>query len=119
MKNSNGYPKNEREIYNESILKSSLLKSTGTALLCWFFLGGFLGHRFYLGKAKSALMLFLLPFIGGILLLVSLGSEYSDTSYIVGLIGGIGFFVLYAFIVFLDAFRISGWVEKYNKKLLS
>jgi len=39
-------------------------KSTGVAYLLWFFLGGFGGHRFYLGKTGTAAVQLVITLIG-------------------------------------------------------
>lgn len=39
-------------------------KSTGVAYLLWFFLGGFGGHRFYLGKTGTAVAQLIITVIG-------------------------------------------------------
>ncbi|MCI8209774.1 hypothetical protein AUC61_09525 [Pseudomonas sp. S25] len=39
-------------------------KSTGVAYLLWFFLGGFGGHRFYLGKTGTAVIQLIITLIG-------------------------------------------------------
>lgn len=39
-------------------------KSTGVAYLLWFFLGGFGGHRFYLGKTGTAVVQLIITLIG-------------------------------------------------------
>ena len=41
-------------------------KSTGAAYLLWFFLGGFGGHRFYLGQTGTAVTQLLLLLLGWI-----------------------------------------------------
>lgn len=44
-------------------------KSTGVAYLLWFFLGGFGGHRFYLGKTGTAVVQLIIFLIGCVTLL--------------------------------------------------
>lgn len=39
-------------------------KSTGVAYLLWLFLGGFGGHRFYLGKTGTAVVQLIITLIG-------------------------------------------------------
>ncbi|MDR6608212.1 TM2 domain-containing protein [Pseudomonas synxantha] len=39
-------------------------KSTGVAYLLWFFLGGFGGHRFYLGKTGTAVTQLIITIVG-------------------------------------------------------
>ncbi|MFJ4144766.1 TM2 domain-containing protein [Pseudomonas sp. NPDC089734] len=39
-------------------------KSTGVAYLLWFFLGGFGGHRFYLGKTGTAVAQLIITVVG-------------------------------------------------------
>ncbi|MBV7547030.1 TM2 domain-containing protein [Pseudomonas sp. PDM26] len=39
-------------------------KSTGVAYLLWFFLGGFGGHRFYLGKTGTAVAQLIITIVG-------------------------------------------------------
>jgi len=49
-------------------------KSTGVAYLLWFFLGGFGGHRFYLGKTGSAVLMLILFILGWVTLVVYIGA---------------------------------------------
>ncbi|WP_347267139.1 TM2 domain-containing protein [Paracoccus sp. (in: a-proteobacteria)] len=42
----------------------SRAKSTGTAYLLWFFLGSLGGHRFYLGKTGTAMLMLACTVIG-------------------------------------------------------
>lgn len=72
-------------------------KSSGVAYLLWFFLGGFSGHRFYLGQPGTAAAQLAL-FWGGILL----------TAVFVGIPMLIAFAVWWL----IDAFLIGGMVEK-------
>jgi TM2 domain-containing membrane protein YozV len=39
-------------------------KSTGVAYLLWFFIGGFGGHRFYLGKTGTAVAQLIITIVG-------------------------------------------------------
>ena len=39
-------------------------KSTGVSYLLWFFLGGFGGHRFYLGRTATAVVQLIITVIG-------------------------------------------------------
>ena len=43
---------------------SNAQKSTGVAYLLWFFVGGFGGHRFYLGKTGTAVAQLLITVVG-------------------------------------------------------
>jgi len=40
-------------------------KSVGAAYLLWFFLGGLGGHRFYLGRTGTAVVMLLMTILGG------------------------------------------------------
>lgn len=43
---------------------SNAQKSTGVAYLLWFFVGGFGGHRFYLGKTGTAVTQLIITVVG-------------------------------------------------------
>ncbi|WP_223544582.1 TM2 domain-containing protein [Pseudomonas sp. A-B-19] len=43
---------------------ASAQKSTDVAYLLWFFLGGFGGHRFYLGKTATAVAQLIITIVG-------------------------------------------------------
>ena len=77
-------------------------KSAGTAFLLWFFLGGFGGHRFYLGQTGPAIGMIVLNLLGWLTLVFV-----------------VGFFLLGALSIWwlVDAFLISGWVQKHNSDL--
>lgn len=77
-------------------------KSTGVAYLLWFFLGGFGGHRFYCGRAGSAIFLLILSLIGWLTLLAGIGFFF---------LGIVGLWVL------IDAFLIPGWLRQSNTEL--
>jgi TM2 domain-containing membrane protein YozV len=77
-------------------------KSTSTAFLLWFFLGGFSAHRFYMGKTGSAIGQASLWWISLLLCYVL-----------------IGFLIVWipALWIFIDVFLISGWVRDHNNRL--
>lgn len=79
----------EQRVANEA-------KSTGAAYLIWFFLGGFGGHRFYLGRSGSAFAQLAMTIIGAITLPVGIGA-------ILLIINGIW--------ILVDAFLIPGMVQ--------
>lgn len=80
----------EQRVANEA-------KSTGAAYLLWFFLGGFGGHRFYLGRTGSAVAMLLLTLIGAVTLIVGVG---------IVILLGTGVWIL------VDAFLIPGMVQQ-------
>lgn len=73
-------------------------KSTGASYLLWFFVGGFGGHRFYLGQTGTAVAQLLLLLLGWIPLFV-------------------GWFVLGMWL-FVDLFLIPGIVRQKNMELV-
>jgi TM2 domain-containing membrane protein YozV len=75
-------------------------KDPAVAYLLWFFLGGFGGHRFYMGKTGSAVGLLCLTVISGLLTIVLIG--------FIGLIAT-GIWCL------IDLFLIGGWVRSHNE----
>ena len=80
-------------------------KSTGVAYLLWFFTGGFGGHRFYLGRAGSAVAQLLLSIVGWPLLLAA----------------GAGAVLLVPLGIWLiiDLFTIPGMVATHNGALMN
>lgn len=70
-------------------------KSTGVAYLLWFFLGGFGGHRFYLGKTGTAVTMLIITLIGVVTSVVGVGLLFLAVT---------GIWVL------VDAFLIPGMV---------
>ena len=77
------------------------VKSTGTALLFWFFLGGFGGHRFYLNRPHAKTML-ILNLVGWATVLLIVG---------IPILGAVAIWAL------VDAFSLSKWVREHNAGL--
>ena len=77
-------------------------KSTSTAYLLWFFLGGFGAHRFYLGHTGVAVAQLLLTLVGIALAIFA-----------------VGFLLLIPVWIWLivDAFMIPKMVRELNEKL--
>lgn len=71
-------------------------KSTGVAYLLWFFLGGFGGHRFYLGRTGTAIAQLIITLIGVVTSVVGVGLVFLAVT---------GIWVL------VDAFLIPGMVS--------
>lgn len=86
----------------QSMQYDAMKKSVGVAFLFWFFLGGFGAHRFYLKHTGTAIAMLIITVVSIPLTLV-----------IVGFIGlaAVGIWWI------VDAFLISGMVEKYNLDL--
>lgn len=83
----------EQRVTNEA-------KSAGVAYLLWFFTGGLGGHRFYLGRTGSAVVILLLTIIGAITLMAGIGAIFL-------LISGLW--------VLVDAFLIPGMISKHKQ----
>ena len=79
-------------------------KSAGVAYLIWFFLGGFGGHRFYLGRTGSAVAMLVISLASWLLVAVGVG--------LIGL-AVIGIWAL------VDAFLIPGMVRDDNLKVMN
>lgn len=62
-------------------------KSVALGYVLWFFLGGFGGHRFYLGKTGTAI------------------AQFVSCLLLVGVIW-----------VLVDAFLLYGWIQRYNEE---
>lgn len=86
----------------QQMLYDANRKSTGVAYLLWFFLGGFGGHRFYLGQTGTAIAQLLLLVLGWLTVVVVVGFF---------LLAGLGIWVL------VDAFLIPGIVREQNLRL--
>jgi len=78
-------------------------KSTGVTYLLWFFLGGFGGHRFYLGRTGSA--------VGQLVLNI-----FSWMTIWFGL-GAFTFVALGVWLI-VDIFLIPGMVQEHNAALM-
>ena len=77
-------------------------KSTGVAYLLWFFLGGFGGHRFYLGQVGSGVAMLMLTLIGWLTFVIVIG---------IPLLIAVGIWWI------VDAFLIPGMIRDQNMKL--
>jgi TM2 domain-containing membrane protein YozV len=79
-------------------------KSTGLAYVLWFFLGGFGGHRFYIGRTGSAVAILLINIFGWLTIAIGIG---------VAMLVGLGIWLI------VDAFLIPGWVRRHNTMLMA
>ena len=79
-------------------------KSQGVAYLLWLFLGGFGGHRFYLGRTGSAVFQLILGVLGWMTIWVGVGLIF--------------FFPLGIWLI-VDLFLIPGIAQEHNTKLVS
>ena len=79
-------------------------KSTGIAYLLWFFTGGVGGHRFYMGRTKSAIGMIALSVIGWATLVAFIGGV---------LLAALGIWLI------VDAFTMPGWIADYNNRLMT
>ncbi|WP_342387575.1 TM2 domain-containing protein [Salinicoccus bachuensis] len=96
---SNLHIKREMSTKDLTILSSEMdksQKSKGIAFILWFFLGGFGGHRFYMGDIGYGIALAAATIIGGLLTL------------------GLSLFVTGIWVL-VDAFFISGRVDTINE----
>ncbi len=78
-------------------------KSAGVAYLLWFFFGCFGGHRFYVGKTLSAVIMLLLAIASAITIWIFIGFI------------GLGILGVWALV---DAFLIPGWIRNHNTQLI-
>lgn len=78
-------------------------KSAGVTYLLWIFLGGFGGHRFYLGRNGSAAVMLILGILGWLTIWI-----------VVGLI----FFIPLGIWLLVDLFLIPGMVQEQNSGLM-
>lgn len=78
-------------------------KSLGVSYLLWFFLGALGGHRFYLGRTGSAIVMLVLFALGVVLSIVGVGFL---------LLGALGIWAL------VDAFLIPGMARTHNEQLI-
>jgi TM2 domain-containing membrane protein YozV len=79
-------------------------KSLGVTYFLWFCLGLFGGHRFYLGRWITGLVMMFTTLI--------------SIPFCIALVGYVGLFFV-AFWAFIDAFRIPGWVRSKNNALIA
>lgn len=85
----------EQRVANEA-------KSTGAAYLLWFFLGGLGGHRFYLGRTGSGIVMAVLFILGWLTLALGVGML---------LLIIVGIWAL------IDAFLIPGMIQQQKEKV--
>jgi TM2 domain-containing membrane protein YozV len=79
-------------------------KSVGVAFLLWVFFGMFGGHRFYLGRIATGLVMLVLSLFSLLLTVV--------------LVGYLGLMVMLIWTL-IDGFRIPGWVRDDNTRLIA
>ncbi len=77
----------------------AMKKSVGVSFLLWFFLGGFGAHRFYLKQTGTAITMLIITVVSIPLTLV--------------VVGFVGLAIISIWWI-VDAFLISGMVEKFN-----
>lgn len=77
-------------------------KSTGVAYLLWLFVGSLGGHRFYLGRSGSAIIMLVLFIIGLATAVVGIGIFF---------LAAVGIWAL------IDAFLIPGMVTKQKEEV--
>lgn len=89
-------------------------KSVFVSYLFWFFISWLSAHRFYNGKAFTALVQIVILLVGAVLIVGGLaGDKASDVA---GL--GILFVGVWGLWIFIDAFLIPGMVRNYNNRLV-
>jgi TM2 domain-containing membrane protein YozV len=79
-------------------------KSVGVAFLLWVFFGMVGGHRFYLGRIATGVVMLVLTLFSFVLTVV--------------FIGYLGLTVMLAWAL-IDGFRIPGWVRGDNTRLIA
>lgn len=79
-------------------------KSVVVAYLLWLFLGGLGGHRFYVGRPGSAIVLIILNVLGWATLVVGIG---------------LAFFAIAGIWLFIDLFLIPGMVHERTRLVLA
>jgi TM2 domain-containing membrane protein YozV len=95
-------------------------KSTLLAYVIWFFFAAFAGHRFYLRRYQSAVIMLLLWVAGVFLITVALvmgASESGESAGTLMIIAVIVFMVPVIWI-FVDLFLIPGIVRRYNNDII-
>lgn len=99
---------------------SQPFKSMAMAYLLWLVLGGFGGHRFYLGRLPSAFGMWV-PFVGAvaIALMARNGAEtLPEQTQQIMVYGMIGLLAAWGLWVVADAFLIPGMVRRANAALM-
>ena len=91
-------------------------KSKLLAYVLWWYFGLFGGHRFYLGRSKSAYNMILL-WVAFIIVILVTPSKLDNNEVIVLTILG-GFFLTIFGWWLIDAFFVPWMVKKYNQKLI-
>lgn len=87
---------------NAMMMYDANKKQALIAYILWFFLGMLGGHRFYLGRISTALLMLVGTLVSSLLTFV--------------LIGFLGLFFISLW-WFVDALLIPGMVERYNRDL--
>jgi len=104
-------------------------KSAGVAFFLWFILGSFGAHRFYCGLKKSGIVILAINIIGLFATMICVSDSYQATIEIMNnqpihdsnsssyLISSM-LIPLYIWVL-IDAFKITGWIRRYNLKLIN
>lgn len=87
---------------NAMMMYDANKKQALIAYVLWFFVGMLGGHRFYLGRTSSAVLMLVGTILSTLLTLV--------------VVGLLGLFVIGVWVL-VDAFLIPGMVEQYNRDL--
>ena len=98
---------------SESSLRyEALKKSDGVAFFLWFIAGIVGGHRYYLSRVETAVIMTVLTFLFGIM--SGVGGGGNKVTMMIGLVGCAAMCIW----SIADAFHISGWIRQYNTQLV-